>query len=333
MLRRVVVPLDGSSFAEAALPFAADIAHRIGGRVDLVTVHHPMPPMEVSPAAAGEIDGILREQEEVYLKDQADRVARGFGVPVAATVLDGPVVTALTEDTIANPAQLVVMTTHGRGGISRAFLGSTGDRLVRELHCPVLLMRPGEKLAERTPSEPTRVLLPLDGSALAESAVDQVLALYPPATTVLQLVRVALPMPLVAFPIPVYPPPGDAEALERELLLANRYLHEIARVLRQPGLTVHSEVVTHENPAAAILEYAERHGSDVIAIATRGFGGFDRVLLGSVADKVIRGAKIPVLAWNPQVGASSQVLAGAPETEAVRDSPRDVPEAAPTHSR
>jgi nucleotide-binding universal stress UspA family protein len=125
MLRRVVVPLDGSSFAEAALPFAADIAHRIGGQVDLVTVHHPMPPMDVSPATAGEIDATLREQEEVYVKDQADRLARGFGIPATATVLDGLVETALAADTSATPAQVVVMSTHGRGVSAAPFSGAS----------------------------------------------------------------------------------------------------------------------------------------------------------------------------------------------------------------
>jgi nucleotide-binding universal stress UspA family protein len=318
-VRRIVVPLDGSAFAESALPLAAAIAHRRGARLDLVTVHWPFPVSDISLTAAAELERALRAEEQAYLSKWAAQVGKSFDIRVTCTLLDGPLATALVDYTTAEPTELVVLSTHGRGGIARLMLGSTADRLVRTLHAPLLLVRPNAPMAESPPSEPTRLLVPLDGSALAELVIDQVLALFPPATTALQLIHAVVPLELLTIPLGLPLPPVHAEAMTHNLLVAQRYLHGVAVRLRQQGLTVHSEVVTHRSPSVAILEYARKHHSEMIAIATRGLGGLDRLLLGSVADRVIRGADIPVLAWNPPAEASSRVLQEGADASAAKD--------------
>lgn len=317
-MRRIVVPLDGSAFAESALPLAAAIAHRRGARLDLVTVHRPFPVSDLSLAAAAELEAQIRAEEQAHLTKQAARVGSNYKVRVTSTLLDGELVLALGAYIATEPTELVVLSTHGRGGVRRLVLGSIADRLVRELHVPLLLVRPSAPMPTIPPSEPSHVLVPLDGSPLAESVIDQVVALFPPANTVLQLVHTVVPLELLTVPLGLPLPPMHSEAMTHNLLAAQRYVHGVAVRLRHQGFKVHSEVVTHRSPATAILEYAREYHSQMIAIATRGLGGFDRLMLGSVADKVVRGAETPVLVWNPPAGAVSQLLseaAGAHEAQ------------------
>jgi nucleotide-binding universal stress UspA family protein len=296
MRRRILVPLDGSAFAEAALPAAAAIGQRTEGRLELVMVHQPQL-IRTNPTAAMDLEARIRRGQVAYLAEQAGRVTRS-GVPVTSVVLDGPVVSTLVTHARAAKADLVVMSTHGRSGISRFFLGSTADRLVRGLHCPILLVRPAQATTARELGEGPRILIPLDGSALAETIVNQ-LGTALPGTATLELIRVVVPPGMMLPPMAGATPPIAGEVLEEELASADQYLQAVAGRLRTQGFAVRAAVVPDLSPAAAIAARAEECRCDGIAIATRGLGGLERALLGSVADKVIRAAQVPVLVWNP----------------------------------
>jgi nucleotide-binding universal stress UspA family protein len=212
------------------------------------------------------------------------------------------------------------MSTHGRTRISRFFLGSTADRLIRELHCPILLVNPTQAASALASGVGPRVLIPLDGSALAESILDQVGSVFP-ATTELEVVRVVVPPVAVAPPFAVAWAPVPADVLEQELVRADQYLQAVTARLQGQGFAVRAAVVTDLSPAEAIASRATERRCDVIAIATRGRGGLERALLGSVADKVIRTAPVPVVVWNPPSGAATRVLdaeAAPPEARGSR---------------
>jgi len=309
-MRRILVPLDGSGFGEIALPVAAAIAQRSGSELELVMVHTSVPHLDLSRATEAEIDAALRGREGAYLKDVAEQVRRRLEISVTPTVLDGATVSAIVKHVVADPPQLIVMSTHGRAGASRFFLGSVADRLVRELHYPFLLVRPGTRLTKDELPETAHVLVPLDGSQLAESVIDEVARVFPPATTAIHLVRVVVPIDLLPVGVPVPPPPVSPEIMDSQLASARQYLDAVVPKLRRHGWTVHQEVVVDRSPSAAVLGYAEGHHCDAIALATRGRGGVQRVLFGSVADKVIRGAATPVLVVNPPAGGFSRVLSG-----------------------
>jgi nucleotide-binding universal stress UspA family protein len=151
-------------------------------------------------------------------------------------------------------------------------------------------------------------LVPLDGSPLAESVLDEVERLFSPGLTTLHLVRVV--EPVAAFPIgaPMPLPPMEPELIVVRWAAAREYLEGVAWKLRQAGWRVEYEIVTEWHPATVVLRYAEAHECDLIAIATRGRGGVQRLFLGSVTDKVIRGAVTPVLVVNPAAGAFSRVV-------------------------
>ena len=300
MLRRIIVPLDGSAFAETAIPAAAALARGPHGHLELVMVHSPAL-SGPSPTAALAQDARIRSFEEAYVIQKARSTADAADGPVASSVLDGPVAPTLIEHVRARKADLVVMTTHGRAGLSRFFLGSVADRLVRELHCPILLLPP-ESPQIPEPGAAARILIPLDGSALAASVLGRAAAVLPDAA--LELVRVVV---LPATPLP--PEAGwsvPSEILDEELSIAAHYLEDVAATLRARGRVVHTRVLSHWSPAAAIADYAEERHCDLIALATRGESGLQRALLGSVADKIIRSARLPVLVWNPPAGAPNR---------------------------
>lgn len=301
MARRIIVPLDGSAFAETAIAPAARLARALRGQLELVMVHAPGL-TGPSPSAALAQDARIRACEEAYLVQKTRSGADLADGPVASSLLDGPVAPALIEHVQAGKAELVAMTTHGRGGLSRFFLGSVADRLVRGLHCPMLLLPPdAPELPE--PGATWRVLIPLDGSALAAAVIARTADVLPPGA-VLELVRVVV---LPAMPLP--PEAASAmpsELLDEELSAARRYLDDLAATLKARGRVVRTAVLSHWNPAEAIADYGNERRCDLIALATRGESGLQRALLGSVADKLIRTARRPVLVWNPPASAPAR---------------------------
>ncbi len=318
MSHRIIVPLDRSSFAEEALPIAVEIARNKGSALDLVMVHRPLLPLVGSDDGIGavlELDARIRADDETYLIGVAKRTATLSGRPATPVALDGPPAPTLIAYTEAHQPDAIVMSTHGRGGVNRLVLGSTADRLIRHLHVPILLVHPGQG-ATMVSRDPKLVLIPLDGSALAESAIDRAFDVFLPGDVVVRLVQVLLPMDGRLAPFAPEASPAVMAGAEQQLLRANRYVHAVATRLRERGINASGEVLVDPSPAKAILRQVEEHDCDLIALATRGSGGIERALLGSVADKVIRGATVPVLVTNPPTGASSRLLDTAVEPAA-----------------
>jgi nucleotide-binding universal stress UspA family protein len=291
MFRSVVVPLDGSAFGEQALPPAVAVARATGAALRLVHKHVPPAPIHPDGALARDsaISSRSRALEWTYLEQAAGRAAAGGGLAVSTDLVEGPTVEALCGAVREAAADLVVLTTHGRGPLSRFWLGSVADALVRQLTVPVLLVRPTEEEDGPAP-EGLRVqnlLVPLDGSPYAEAALAPALTLGRSAGAVCTLLRVV--------GHEADGPEGPGQLREE----ARAYLEGLAGRLREQGHQVRTRLHTHRSPAAAILEEAACGPYDLVALATHGRGGLARLLLGSVADKVIRGATIPVLVCRP----------------------------------
>ena len=314
-MRHLLVPLDGSGFGESALWLAGAVAVRTGRDLELVTVNTPPTHPDISPALAAEIEATCGTRALAYLESQAEVVHRRFGVTVRTAVLDGEVQSAVATHVRMNPPDLIVMSTHGRSGPSRFFLGSVADRLLRELHCPFILVRPATGFARGELPDAARVLLPLDGSPLAESVIDHVPGLCRSDSAELHLLRVVAPAEVFPIGAPMPLPSPQPNLMEARIAAAKDYLERRASKLREAGWRVEHEVVVAWSPAAEVLRMAEERRCDLIAIATRGQEGVQRMLLGSVADKVIRGATTPVLAVNPMPGAFSLLLGAEAGTE------------------
>lgn len=293
--KSVLVPLDGSQFAEAALPLAALTARRLDASVRLALVHVPGTPPGDDAAS---IDVAVQERERGYLAATASRLDPAGVVVPELTLLEGQPGPALAQELERRPADLVVMATHGRGAVSRMWLGSVADYLVRHLHGPILLVRPreGEPIYGSTRLE--EVLIPLDTSTASEQVIEIALAIGGPAAR-MTLVHVVEPVLGVAEPALPFPMPMDPKLLEDLRRMAQARLDRVADRLRERGLGVVTRVLTGTGAAGMILEEAARGRYDLIAMTTHGEGGLRRMLVGSVADKVIRGADVPVLTLRP----------------------------------
>jgi nucleotide-binding universal stress UspA family protein len=242
----------------------------------------------------------MTQQEEEYLRSIANRCMERAGLAVRTELLAGVPANALGTYAYEMDVGLIVMTTHGRGGISRAWVGSVADALVRRSRVPVLLLRPPARPDPHQELRARHLLIPIDGSQLSERVIEPAVALGMTCGARYTLLRVALPIPLV----PVRPATvasRQQDMIERERLQALEQLEAAARPLRARGLDVQTIVVHDPSPATAILEFAADNAVDMIALATRGRGGWSRVALGSVADKVMRGALLPVMLFRPPV--------------------------------
>jgi nucleotide-binding universal stress UspA family protein len=299
MYRSLLVPLDGSDFGEHALLLALSLARRLGATLGVVHVH--MSPWGAYGELGGQYDEttdrILRERDRAYLDAIVQRLAAAADISLSSALLDGPVAETISWHATATGSDLLVMTTHGRGPLARFWLGSVADALVRQASIPILLVQPREGPPDLA-QEPVlrRVLIPLDGSELAEQILEPALPLGAATQAEYTLLRVVQPV----MPGGHTQQLKQLQALHRQIWTeAQEHLERIAGRLRARALTVQTRVVSHDQPAAAILEDASAHGADLIALATRGRGGLKRLLLGSVADKVLRGAATPVLVYRP----------------------------------
>jgi nucleotide-binding universal stress UspA family protein len=309
MYRSILVPFDGSAAAEHALPTALSLARRFEAALKIVHVHAPV------WGAHGEggwydaiVDRELREQMQAYLDDVVQRLSEVTDVSVSTALLDGLVPGAINRHAMESGVDLVVMTTQGRDPVARFWLGSVADALVRQSTIPMLFVRPTESEADFT-QEPAfgRVLIPLDGSQLAEQILEPATALAVATKAQVTLLRVVQQLTPEGYVPHSRRVSGIRPALLKQLQDVDRqeraraedYLKQLAERLGTRSLTVETRVVSHVRPATAILDDATAHGVDLIALATQGRGGLKRLLVGSVADKVLRGATTAVLVYRP----------------------------------
>jgi nucleotide-binding universal stress UspA family protein len=298
MFRKLLVPLDRSPLAEQALGAAASIARASGAKIELVLVHQPVPfagfkdvPWNAEQA----------KDEEEYLAATATELETGASISATHTLLRGDVIKTICEHARDIDADLIVMTSHGRTGLSRLWLGSVADAVVRQSEIPVLMLRPVETKVDRKAAYPPfqRILVPLDGSALSVSILPTASELARCGKAGLMLLRVVQPVPLVmpsaGAPF-VYSRVMQDDAATKQLVEeARKELAEEAHSLEGDECgDVETYVVVADNVAQAIVDFATKNGVGAIAMSTHGRGA-SRLLVGSVADKVLRAGAAPIL--------------------------------------
>jgi len=315
MLRNILVPLDGSRLSEHSLPLALTLARRAGAAVRLVHVSVPPVIVDGETMLSEAIVSQAAEQQRRVLEKLARELAEAADLQVSASVLTGSVVNLIQDEAERLSADLVVMTTHGRGPLSRLWLGSVADDLMRQLPMPVLLIRPVDE-----PIDPARevslrrMLIPLDGSPLAEQILGPATEIAVLLQMDMTLMRITAPFLDIDDATHGFPPSPSSDTIENmrsrlremrttDLASAMDYLDGIAqRVRAAAGGTLHvrTEAFAADRPAETILESARAQGMDIIALESRGRGGLSRLLFGSVADKIIRAADVPVLVHCPK---------------------------------
>lgn len=303
MLRSLVVPLDGSEFSERTLPLAGRVAAATGAALHLVHVHASHPPEQLLSNTQFHYEGLdMAEYDERHRAEERKYLARlgasmGKESSVETMLLeDGNVAEAIARYASSVGADMVLITTHGHTGVSRMWLGSVADALVRLTTLPLLVIHPAH--GGYVPADVAslrHVLVPLDGSELSESILGAATELARAAKARMTLLHVVSSSAMLGTRIFPLLPDDVAPALEK----ATDYLDRIAAGLRTDGMEVAVHVEEHDAPGPAIADIAGRLGADVIALATHGYGGLKRALLGSVADKVLRGSPLPLLVQRP----------------------------------
>lgn len=291
-MKKILVPLDGSPLAESVLPYVAELARCTGAEVQLL--------IAVSDVALWDANATVvaweREEELALGYIEAQREALESNAVKATT----KVVRGDPAQAIANAAKdgadLVALCTHGRSGISRWLFGSVAGRVLENSETPCLIVRPPEKDGRGGAIE--KILVPLDGSPLAESVLDEVEPLA--KTCGAKVVVMQSVPPLTAYPgVEAYAMSAVGEVMDDLQAKSKEYLGGVVERLKSKGLDAEA-VTSNDLPTEAILAAADATDADLIAIATHGRSGLGRVVLGSVADGVIRRSHRPCLVVRPK---------------------------------
>jgi nucleotide-binding universal stress UspA family protein len=288
--RHVLVALDGSNYAEQALPAAESICKAFNARLTLVSVLPqrsriwPFGRSKSEPKAQG--GG--RRKLEAYLQGVAKRM-EAKGVDVNYSVLRGPVAESVNRLMEEQAIDMSIISTHGRSGLQRWVLGSVARRLVQLVTRPVLIIHPAPDGPPPVPGF-AKLLVALDGSEFAERVLPMVRAstIYGSVVHLLRVPDVPEPQRYGTMVEEIQRLRAEAEAEARQ------YLEGIAQPLREEGIETHV-LVAGSRPAETIIEVAEAEDVDVIMISTHGEGGLESLLVGSVADRVVQQTHRPVL--------------------------------------
>lgn len=306
MIRRIVVPLDGSAFGDFALPYALSMAARLGASIELAYIHvFKVPVAEAEGLTPYRFENVVHwdeTQERDILHDEvsslearARELTERYGVPCSARVGRGSVVPRLRDIIEDDRADLVVMATHARTGLVRTWVGSVADELIHRLNVPLLLVRPPEDAGSQECTDIRHILVPLDGSTFSAEILplaNRLANAYGARVTLLKVVPRTVGGGAHKDGVrESYLEMRETQALTHLGDLADAYEWHYER----PRLSV----VADKHPERMILHASANWGVDVIAMATHGRGGVGRLMLGSVADRVLRETDRPLLLYRP----------------------------------
>jgi nucleotide-binding universal stress UspA family protein len=292
VLKTILFPTDFSELADAALDHALALAQKHGAVLHMlhaVVLHadDPNDPARHFPNAE-EIRVRLEDTAEGRMADQlAERSAGELEVVRAQRrgISTAPVILEYADEI---DADIIVMSTHGRRGLSHALIGSVTEEVVRLSERPVLTIR--GPAAVSTGPWIENVLVPVDFSRHSEHAVDHAREFCRAYQARMHLLHVFEQPVTPEVYVGVTGAPSDFSLVESSLREALR------GVATRAGAEVQTQIHVREGRAVSgILAAAEEIGADLIVIATHGLGGLTHVMLGSVTDKVLRRAACPVL--------------------------------------
>ncbi len=313
MFERILVPLDGSSVAERAIPAAASIARAFGGSVILLSVvAPPVTPGKFSvpeeyPKASTEEE---RASATAYLRGiaQSDKLA---GIATEVQTLVGATAPMILSATQSLHADLIVLCTHGYTGFKRWRLGSVAEKVIRHAQIPVFVLPERGSEPATAVQQAVHALVALDGSSLSEVMLEPAasltagLARAASQQGTLQLMRVVdIPSGYGKFRSTVdsfYDAQMRAEAKQEY----EQYLETVAKrfsegELAKYNLAVTTVVATDPDVAEAIVQTAEQEKVDFTAMATHGRGGVQRWALGSITERVLHATMVPLFIMRPQ---------------------------------
>jgi len=291
MYERILVPLDGSSQGEIVLPYVYQMATRFKTEILLVSVTEPLIPQPDQ----------LHPSYLSHLAEQMHRDLRGWepkGEPgIQSKVLLGDPADEILKCAEQNKVSIIVMASRGRSSRGPWILGNVAAKVLRATDKPILLVRSQAKNdALRQKRLVRKMLVPLDGSPIAEQVLPHAEAVAGTLGSEILLFHVFEPMRKHAGGVVYRALPDEVvnEENDRRKQAGLSYLNEISKKMKAQETPVSIEV-TRGSPADQILDYAETHGTDLIAMSTHGRSGIGRWVFGSVTDKVLHSGDTAVL--------------------------------------
>ena len=296
MYNKIVVPLDGSNIAETVLPYVRELADSLKSEIELLGV--------VEPVLEGvrdyiyskhhiSVDEALLKQTEDYLKKAS---AYFIGAPGAVTtkVVNGIASEKIIEEAGKDPSTLIAMSTHGRSGIGRWAMGSVTDKVLHTTSKPMLIVRGSEQNPAAAAAKFRNVVVPLDGSPVAEQALGTVGALAKAMKLKVTIARVTPPASSY-YQYSEYPAINFGQFAEEVDKDANKYLEAVEQKLKRDGVGQVDKVLLHGNAAAAIIDEIKKIPDSFVIMTTHGLSGVKRAVIGSVTDRVVTESDRPVL--------------------------------------
>ncbi len=298
MFRKALVPLDGSELSEGVLPYVSALAKGLNIPLALLTVIDleavDMPERLRERLRYGSVEAEIRKQLEGTVKRLADDGVRADSIVAFGHPADEIVLVAEREN-----CDLVAMSTHARGALARGILGSVTDKVIHASHLPTLTITP-ETAKSHWEGGVTvsKIIVPLDGSPLAESVLPYVEHLAKRLSLEVILARAVDVGGIFAADFGFSTVPGAEDIVAEIKADATEYLKGVAERLTDRSVTVRWELLTG-HPGSSIVDLARETPEDLIVLATHGRSGLTRWVLGSVAERVIRSSGWPVLVIPP----------------------------------
>ena len=296
MYSKILIPLDGSKTAEKVLPYARHLAGKFKIPVELLAV---IDIAEIATHITAEkarfLDGMIEEgmrTSETYLRGVA---ATFGGAAVKCTVDKGRADEAIVEKGESDTAMLIAMATHGRSGLNRFLLGSVAEKVLRGAANPLLLVRATEEAKSDGEADFKTVIVPLDGSELAESVLPMVAGAAKKLGLEVILFR--------AYHIPYNAYAGDDGyyAVNYDDLIAAvrdealEYLDKKVAEVKKLGVEKVSLIAKEGFAGDEIIALGRKTPAGLIAMCSHGRSGVKRWVLGSVTENVVRHTINPVL--------------------------------------
>lgn len=294
MINHILVPLDGSELAECVLPHLMAIAPVTGARVTLIHVLERSLSRNGNAAVIDPLGWHMQKQEsQSYLDRIAQRLEK-LDLPVEQAIVEGNAAEALIEFARNNAVDLLVLSTHGRTGLSEWNVSSVVQKILLRSYKSVLLIR-----AYVSPPEEvhySQLFLAIDGSVRAEYIVPFAMSLAQAhQSNVILGTVIQKPQPIQRFPLSEDDAAWIQQFTEKNQNEASRYLDQLATQLSLKGLSAEAKIAVAENALGAVYDMVEESNADLVMIAAHGYSGERRWPYGSIAASLIAYGRTPLM--------------------------------------
>jgi len=278
MYEKILVPLDGSKLAEASLPYAEELARKIGSQITLISV---------LPSGSESDEDQYHHLHQVYIQEM-NKTIKEKAIQVKSVIVTGDPAEQIVNYADKKNIDLIIMGTRGRSAIKRWVLGSVADKVVSATTCPVALISLEDaEAAVRGKKILRKALVILDGTEESEVVipyVERLASRFDMEVTLLQLVEQAYEYYVGTQDLSHTP--VSKEKMNSIKAKTRRHLRKLANLLEGKGITV-TVKVTVGNSAETIIKVASKIDADLLAMATRGRAGISRWFFHSVRDEIV----------------------------------------------